>query len=372
MNAHKLIILVFLAGFLSVSHIAQAESWLELAWPETDFTNKLVELDEIQSGGPPKDGIPPVDQPKFVSVSQAESWIEANEPVIFLQIADQVRAYPLQIMTYHEIVNDQIGEIPISITFCPLCNASIVFDRRVDNKLLDFGTTGLLRKSDLVMYDRQTMSWWQQFSGRAIIGEMAGTMLKTIPAEVVSFESFAAAFPNGRVLSRDTGHNRPYGRNPYQGYDRIGQRPFLFNDPVDPRLPAMERVLNVSVDGKHKIYPFSRLEKNQVINDQVGSQPVLVVAIEQVRSALDQSNIATSRLIPSVTAFSRSLDNETLSFQWSGGNLIDEQTMSHWNRYGTATAGPLAGKKLQKLGGGSHFAFAWLAFNPESMIYSEE
>jgi len=240
-----LVLLVTYWLLVKSSVLADSTIRKNIEWPITDFDNRIVDLNEIQSGGPPKDGIPAIDDPKFLSLSEAGRWLDSKEPVISLEINNEVKAYPLQIMIFHEIVNDNVGGIPVAITFCPLCNASIVFDRRVDNKILDFGTTGKLRMSDLVMYDRQTESWWQQFTGTGIVGDYAGSRLKQIPASIVAFEDFHAAYPLAKVLSNKTGYIRPYGRNPYRGYDRIGDIPFLFSATVDDRLPAMERVLFV-------------------------------------------------------------------------------------------------------------------------------
>jgi len=178
---------------------------LRLEWPNTDFSKRTVEISEIESGGPPKDGIPALDRPGFMSVRRAELWLKPEEPVIALRVGEEARAYPIQILMFHEIVNDTVGGIPVAVTFCPLCNASMAFDRRVEGRVLDFGTSGRLRFSDLVMYDRQTESWWQQFVGKGIVGRYAGIKLARIPSSIVAFGDFAAAYPKGRVLSRETG-----------------------------------------------------------------------------------------------------------------------------------------------------------------------
>jgi hypothetical protein len=178
-------------------------------WPKTDFTKHTVELSEIESGGPPKDGIPAIDRPHFAAIPMARAWLKPKEPVIVLRQGAKARAYPIQILMFHEIVNDTFEGVPVAVTFCPLCNASIVFDRRVAGSVLDFGTTGRLRLSDLVMYDRQSQSWWQQFTGKGIVGRYAGTELTRLPSEIVAFEDFAAAYPAGQVLSRSTGYSRP-------------------------------------------------------------------------------------------------------------------------------------------------------------------
>ena len=188
---------------------SEAQRQLEWEWPNTDFDTTLIDLDKVMSGEPPKDAIPAIDGPKFVSVEAAAQWLHDQEPVIVVATDSLVRAYPIQILMFHEIVNEELDGLPLSITFCPLCNATIVFRRQIGDVILDFGTTGRLRKSDLVMYDRQTESWWQQFSGRGIVGEHAGTVLDRYPASNVAFTEFRAGHPGADVLSRDTGHGRP-------------------------------------------------------------------------------------------------------------------------------------------------------------------
>ncbi|MEO8717678.1 MAG: DUF3179 domain-containing protein [Burkholderiales bacterium] len=337
-------------------------------WPRTDFSRRTVELAEIMSGGPPKDGIPAIDRPRFVAAPAARDWLRPAEPVIVLRVAGEARAYPLQILMFHEIVNDTIAGRPVAVTFCPLCNAAMVFERRVGGRTLDFGTTGRLRLSDLVMYDRQTESWWQQFTGVGIVGHYAGTRLERLPAEIVSFADFYAAYPRSLVLSRDTGHARPYGRNPYVGYDDINQSPFLMSAPTDPRLPPMERVLSVSVAGKLRLYPLSLLERHPVSNRSLGAVPYVVFAKSNMASPLDSPEIADGRRIPAATAFDRRVADRVLEFALREGEFVDLATGSQWNILGEAVAGPLKGERLTALDSGVHFAFAWLAFNPDSEI----
>ncbi len=340
------------------------------AWPDTDFSLTSIDLGEIMSGGPPKDGIPPIDSPNFDSVESASDWVSPKEPVIAVKIGRVYKAYPLQIMTWHEIVNDEVDGVPVSVTFCPLCNASIVFDRRHEGQVLDFGTTGLLRMSDLVMYDRQTESWWQQFTGSAIVGDYTGSTLKRIPSSIISFQAFAANAPEGRVLNRDTGRMRPYGQNPYPGYDDIDSNPFLFRGPTDQRLKPMERVLGITVDGHSRIYPFSQLKDRSIVEDTVGGVHVVVVNSGQLASALDQREISNSRQVAQVNAWARqSEDGTALNFTMENGLLKDIETDSTWNDLGVAVSGPLMGQHLRAVDSGVHFAFAWLAFNPETSIY---
>lgn len=213
-------------------------------WPRTDFARRTVELSEIRSGGPPRDGIPSIDNPHFLPAG-AITDLDAQEPVLSLVVNGDARAYPLRVLIWHEIVNDVVGGVPVAVTYCPLCNTAIVFDRRLDGMVLDFGTTGKLRHSDLVMYDQQTESWWQQYTGEAIIGRLAGRRLSILPARLESFEHFRAQAARGRVLVPSDPALRPYGVNPYAGYDRA-PRPFLFGGEQPPEgVPPMMYVVAV-------------------------------------------------------------------------------------------------------------------------------
>lgn len=213
-------------------------------WPNTDFSNASVSLDEIMSGGPPRDGIPPIDKPRFAAVG-AVTDLSDTEPVIGVVHNGVAKAYPLRILIWHEIVNDEVGGLPVAVTFCPLCNAAMVFDRRVDARVLDFGTTGMLRNSDLVMYDRQTETWWQQFLGEAIVGDMNGTVLDVVPSRLESWERFRARAPDGLVLVPNNPNMRAYGRNPYAGYD-ASVRPFLYDGETPEGVKPLERVVSLA------------------------------------------------------------------------------------------------------------------------------
>ena len=337
-------------------------------FPKTDFDKRTVELSEIISGGPPRDGIPAVDEPRYATTVGASEWLDPDEPVIAVEIGGEARAYPLQILIWHEIANDELGGAPIAVTFCPLCNSAIVFDRRFDGEVLDFGTTGRLRLSDLVMYDRQTETWWQQLTGTGIIGEHAGRELVRLPSAIVAWNDFRTAFPDATVLSRETRHSRAYGSNPYAGYDSATQ-PFLLRGAPDPRLPAMERVLHVTAGGAERIYPFGAFTDEPVINDEVGGEPVVVMSRGGTLSVLDQRRIAESRRIPSAAAYSRRLEERVLEFELRDGRIADSSTGSIWNLFGEAVEGALSGSRLAPLSLGEHFAFAWLAFHPDAEVY---
>ncbi len=221
---------------------AQIPRGAEREFPMTDFSTHSIDLSEVFSGGPPRDGIPPIDTPRSVSVEEAAETLSDVDPVVGLVIDGSARAYPLRVLIWHEIANDTLAGVPVAVTYCPLCNTAIVFDRRVAGRVLDFGTTGRLRNSDLLMYDRQTESWWQQFLGEAIIGELTGTLLDMIPARLESFADFRSRAPHGTVLVGD--HARRYGTTPYDGYDSM-PRPFLYGGPLPDGIPALARVVRI-------------------------------------------------------------------------------------------------------------------------------
>ncbi len=271
-----------------------APSELTAGW-KTDFSKRSVAFAEIQSGGPPKDGIPAIDNPRFTPVAEVD-FLAAEEPVIAVEHGGEARAYPIQILIWHEIVNDEIAGIAVAVTFCPLCNTALVFERRVDGRTLDFGTTGKLRHSDLVMYDRQTESWWQQFGGEAIVGEYTGTRLKQVPARIVAWREFAAAHPDGDVLSRDTGFSRPYGDNPYEGYDDVDSPPFFAAaNSDDKRLAPKERVVYIERGRDSVAVPYSVLEKRRVVRVEVAGRRLVVRWRGGVASALDAGEIREGR-----------------------------------------------------------------------------
>jgi hypothetical protein len=216
-----------------------------------------VPYDEI-STVLPKDRIAALDDPTFAGVDAVDEWLADEEPVLALELNGEAVAYPIQILMWHEIVNDEVGGVPVAATYCPLCNTAILFERTVEEaadageaRVLDFGTTGRLRYSNLIMYDRQTESWWQQATGEAIAGALTGRTLRFLPSSMIAWADFKAAYPEGRVLSRDTGYERDYGRNPYPGYDDPDRSPFLYSGPETPdALPQVARVLGIEMEGE--------------------------------------------------------------------------------------------------------------------------
>jgi hypothetical protein len=262
---------------------------------KTDFCRHLVPLSQFQSGGPGKDGIPALGHPRFTPASSVR-WLSSREPVIELAVGRDVRAYPLQILIWHEIANDRVGGTPVAVTFCPLCNTAIAFDRRVGRRTLSFGTTGNLRNSDLVMYDRQTQSWWQQFGGQALVGHYSGTQLRQLPARIVAWREFARRYPHGLVLTRNTGFSRAYGENPYTGYDDVSSPPFFGAAHADDRrLQPKERVVLLERGRHAAVVPFSVLRRERLVRVTVGGHRLIVRWRGGVASALDSASIPRGR-----------------------------------------------------------------------------
>jgi len=334
---------------------------------DTNFCKHSVSYDDIFSGGPARDGIPPLDSPRFESVDSADGWIDDVEPVIIFDYEGVARAYPLQIMTWHEIVNDEVAGTPVVVTFCPLCNTALVFRRpTIAGETLTFGTSGNLRYSDLVMWDRQTESWWQQFNGQAIVGDLTGTQLEFLPSAIISWADFKSNHPGGEVLSIKTGFIRSYGRNPYSGYDNINSYPFAFTGDLENDLPPMARVLGIQLeDGQGAAFSLDLLQENLILNKVLGDTKVVIFWKPGTASALDSSSISNGRDVGTTGVFLSEVDGQLLTFE-SGqdGVFIDQETNTTWDILGKALFGPLEGTQLVSLPHHDTFWFAWAAFVP--------
>ena len=337
-----------------------------LPW-DTDWTKRTVDdwsefLRGLQQTDP-RDGIPPIDQPVFESVALASEWLGPREPGALVQLNGEARFYPLSIMTAHEIVNDVIGNTPVAVTYCPLCNTAISFDRRVDGEVLRFGVSGLLRNSDLVMWDDQTTSLWQQVTGEGVVGTHAGVQLDLIVTSIVSFDQFRENFPDGKSLAAESARGRgSYGRNPYVGYSSSPQ-PFLFAGEADDRLPALSRVVGVTDGDVVASYSFERLQQEQVVNDVVEGREIAILWAGDTADALDMPSIASSEAIGTGIAYDATVDGEALTFSANGdGTFTDDQTGSSWTIVGQAVDGPLEGSQLEPLVHRNEFWFAWQAF----------
>ena len=304
-----MIFAAFLAGLLGglmmlsllQPSIAKAQTLLDdcgnpnnislVQWPQTDFTRCTVSLEEILSGGIGRDGIPAIDDVTIIPVAQ-ETTLATTEPVISLVINGEARAWPLRYLIWHEIANDTLGDIPIAVTYCPLCNAALVFDRRHDGQVLDFGTTGNLRKSDLVMYDRQSETWWQQYTGQGIIGQRAGEQLSIFASRLEDWQSFKTRHPDGSVLVATNPNARPYGANPYRGYDTSGY-PFLYQGDVPQGIAPLDRVVVVEV----KAWALDYIKNNTPLS----TGDLIITWRAGQNSALDQRDITQGRDIGTVT-----------------------------------------------------------------------
>lgn len=346
---------------------------MQAAW-ETDFGNTIIDLNELLVGIPaadPRDAIPPIDGPRFESVSESD-WIADREPGVLVEVEGDARFYPLSILTRHEIINDEFGEIPLAVTYCPLCNTAVVFDRRFDDETLRLGVSGLLRNSDLVMWDNVTQTLWQQITGEGIVGEHAGENLTRFGSAIVRWLDFKSGYPNGQVLTRDQGFGGNYRSNPYEFYSSRPAPYGFFTGEIDERYPALERVLGITINDVQKAYPFSEINKVLVVNDRVNGQPVVVFwGAADTADALDSGIIADSIAIGTAVAYSPIVDGRTLTFEpLSDVEFRDIKTGTTWSILGKATSGELAGASLELLPHSNEFWFAWQAFFPDGEVWA--
>jgi len=336
---------------------------------DSAFPEALIDPTEIRSGGPLPDGIPPVDNPQFVSVSEADAWLSDTEPVLLLDIEGDVRVYPVQILMWHEIVNDVVGGVPVSVTYCPLCNSAITFVRTVRGVDTTFGTSGRLYIANLVMYDRATESLWNQLDGRAVVGMLTGEVLERISSPMVAWGDVRQSQPEALVLDRErTGASRPYGTNPYTGLDDPDGRPFLFNGEVDVRAKAMQRIVAIENNGDAAAWSLDALTSGEsaVTPGGVGGDDIVVFWSPGQASALDQSDISAGREVGNVGVFSPNLGDRTLEFTAEGGKFVDRQTGTTWNILGEAEAGELQGSQLTPVVFVRTFWFSWSTFRPDT------
>ncbi len=348
-------------------------AFLADVWP-TNWAIRTVELDELKVGISaldPRDVIRPIDDPVYEDVATANDWLEDREPGILLEVAGEAIFYPIRILISHEIVNDERGEVPFSLTYCPLCNTAAAFDRRVHGEVLRFGVSGLLRNSDLVMWDDATVSLWQQTTGEAIVGDLAGTQLEYFPTSVVRWADFKATHLGGDVLSRDSGPFN-YGSNAYVGYtSRSGPfRPF-FPGELDDRFEALSRVVGVRVGDAAKAYPFSTIRGVGAVNDEVGGVPILVLwGAADTADPLDAGLVSEGDAIGTGIAFLRTVDGQVLTFSANGDDTFtDDETGTVWSLLGVGLEGPMAGRRLELAIHQNEFWFAWAAFNQGAPVY---
>lgn len=391
-----------------------------------DASISNIPIDEVLSGGPPPQGIPGLgfsgdwkgaakasrQEPIFVPQNVAKQWIGEDEPIAVLSIGDETKAYPIQILTWHEIINDTIGGRPVTVSFCPLCNSTIAFDRRIplsqaalDNLLalnpdvelsdpskeflaeykdlgedadsvvklaeVTFGVSGMLYNSNLLMFDTVSSTLWSQILAQGNVGTLTNTQLLRIPTQILSFSELQESFPKALVLSRDTGYSRRYGSNPYVGYDLVDSRPFLFDKLVDDRMLAKTRIVSVEIADEAVAYKYETLAENNLVNDLIADKPIVVFWQAGLNSALDASQIKNSKDVGEVGVFSRELNGKVLEFEYKNDVFKDKQTGSTWNILGQAIDGELKGSNLDPIIHDNTLWFAWAAFKPETRVYAQ-
>ncbi|MBI4174225.1 MAG: DUF3179 domain-containing protein [Candidatus Aenigmarchaeota archaeon] len=303
-----------------------------------------VDPSDILSGGPPKDGIPSIDKPKF-ELANGAAWLNSDDLVLGLSFNGVVKAYPHRILNWHEIVNDFAGDVPVAVTFCPLCRTGIVYERIISGETVEFGTSGNLFKSDLVMYDRKTETYWSQVLGQGIKGELAGMKLKAIPVDTVRWGDWKARHPGTLVLSRDTGFPQYLASGRYDIVDLYGtDRPGFSGIGVsftDTRLPSNSIVYGVVINNEAKAYEEQAIKSAGVINDEVGGQKILV---------LWDKSLDTGRIYHSPGNFSI-----------RDGALRDSS--------GKAWTTEELDRVLARVDSFPHFWFAWAAFYPDTGLH---
>ncbi len=346
---------------------------------KTNLSKTSIDLSEIQIVLP-KGSFPTLDYPAFVGKEVGLQMFFKNEPVIVVEIDGLAKAYSLNILTMHEIANDELGGKHILVTYCPLCNSGIVYDRVLlvneNNVLLEFEASGMLRNSDMVMIDRKTETLWQQLIGTAIAGDYDKAQLEIIPSIIISVEEFFTRYPKGEILSKNTGIPSAeirYGYNPYTNYDEKESPILQFFDSnkVDKRLPAMERVVDIENLGDYKIYTFTSVSEKGTINDTFKTSKVVLFYKAGTISVMDENVISASKDIGSVTVFNAVVEEKHLTFKKDLDIFIDNETNSKWDITGHCISGELKGMQLKIEPHSNHFAFAWLAFHPETEIYNK-
>ena len=314
--------------------------------------------------------VPAIDRPAFEAPDEAAGHLQPEVPVAVFEVAGDARAYPLAILVWHEIVNDSVGGVPVAITYAPLSGAVLAFGRTVAGRVLSFGVSGKLYRSNLVMYDRATRSLWPQLPGEAVLGPLRGASLERLPIQIGSFGDFRDSYPDGKVLSAATGAARVYGSTPYAGYDsRRRPSDSFFALAPDRRLGAMERVVGVRIGAASDAYPFTALRSVEVIYDRIGEEEVVLLWQEGTRSALDTPLIADGRDVGSAGVFLPIVDGRRLDLYPGLGSFHDRQTGSTWSVLGVATEGPMAGKRLLPVEHVDAFWFAWAAFDPDTELF---
>lgn len=345
--------------------------------PQTDLSQHIVPLDDIHfdtfdGGSIPlsdidperigalRDRIPPIEEPLYVGPDGIDI-LDGDDLVLgYVDGSGRAYAYPIKILNFHEIVNEEFEGVPLLITYCPLCRSGVVYDRRVEGRELTFGNTSALFDNDMVMYDHQTNTYWWQVAGRGLVGELRGAEMQPLPSGMSTWGDWLERHPDTRVLSTDTGFDRPYRRDPFVGFrDRInaGQRPFpdAETSVSDDRLADGEEVVGVVLDGVAHAYPVRRLG-DEAVNDEIAGTPLVVFSSAEG---------------PTGRVYERRVDSDELTFVFEDGHYRDEQTGTSWDIDGRALDGPLAGTRLEPVANRTSFWFAFIASFPEAEVIDQ-
>lgn len=325
----------------------------EITIMETNGVKHSIPLDKIKGGGPPKDGIPSIDNPVFVDVLGSH-FMSDSDTVIGLEINGEVKAYPIFILVWHEIVNDKVGETPISVTYCPLCYTNQVFERVINGKEVEFGTSGKLYNSNLLMYDRFTESYWSQALGMAVKGELTGYQLNLIPFDVITWGDWKTLHPDTMVLTTDTGHIRSYATDPYENYYTEPRIMFPVEH-TDDRMHPKEIIIGFNQDNIYKAYKQNDIESNVVINDSIGNTSIVLISLFSENSRV----------------FERTINDNVLDFVYVDEKIFDTQTNSEWNYNELSLSGEFEGEQLERMPIEPGFWFEWVAFHPETLVYGD-
>jgi hypothetical protein len=357
----------------AVGVLASGPSALDSMFAD-EFPDPLIDPNEVISGGPPPDGIPPIDDPVFLDVVDNLELLPANEPVVALEINGDARAYPIRAMVWHEIVNDTVGGVPVSVTYCPLCNSAVTYERTINGVETTFGTSGRLFASALVMYDRATETLWTHYDGQAVIGVLTGEQLKAHPAPLMAWDQFRSTYPTGKVLDwTQSGFNRDYGRNPYTGYDDPDNTPFLFRGTLDDRAAAMQRVVGVTYEGASAAYALDTVSGGEGMASDVtvGDSDLVIFWMAGQASALDAAQVFSGRDVGSTAVFIPNAGGRDLTFSYNGKHFVDAETGSLWLLNGEAVEGELMGERLVQIAHLDTFWFAWSTYQPETTLQSD-
>ncbi|NLR91126.1 DUF3179 domain-containing (seleno)protein [Flammeovirga agarivorans] len=363
------VMISYLSVSAQVNRVGVNSEW------STDINKANFKLWEYESLVP-KDAFKAIDYPRFYNEERAQEKYNPNENVVVVSKGREHKAYPMEILMFHQVINDRIGGMPIAITYCPLSDAVKVFERRFEHKgvqrELEFSPSGMIRMSNIILYDRQTESWWQQYNGKSDTGFFRNKVLTERMAVRMTMQQFYDNCKYGLVLRDDEKDALlPYGVNPYYKYDNVlVEKPLYLNHMPSERLMPMERILTVNLRGKHMVYPMEEVKKHKVINDTPLDMYVAIFYMEGSTSMLGDRDIKSAKDIGSAVAYSAFYDGQWLTFSKEGDLFVDDRTSSKWNFMGKCVEGSYEGGQLETILSTESFAFPELEFYTNSLIYS--